>query len=167
MMQAVASRQLEYSLSGDGGARTLSHDIPVLANYHKLMASQRNFQINVVGNNSNYLDNVHTFTLQLLRYCEPESLPWDHSDSLGVSWGTLKRSFTSSSSRPCRLNFVVDSRARAVLEQWLGHVFSISAFYTSNQTPAPEAAEVPGLEQCKSRRKVRHELLLTCPASVA
>ena len=151
----------------DAGERGSLLDNPVLANYHRLMGFQRSFQINVMGNNSHYLDNVHTFTLQLLRYCEPDSLPWDHSDSLGVSWAVLKRSFTSSSSRPCRLNFVVDLRARASLAQWLGHVFSISAFYTSDQTAALKAADIPGLEHCKLRRKVRPALLLPYPPSAA
>ena len=161
--QAVAARQLDAMPSGDAGAVRLAAS-PVLTKYHKLMATTRNFQINVMGNNSHYLDNVHTFTMELLRYCEPDSLPWDHSDNLGVSWGTLKRSFVSSSPRPCRLNFVVDARARASLEQWLGRVFSMSAFYTSDQTPALEAAEIPGLEQCHSRRKVRPALSLPGPA---
>ena len=79
------------------------------------MASQRSFHIHVLGNNSHYLDDVHTCTMQLLRYCEPEPLPWEHSDDLGVNWGMLKRSFVISASRPCRLNFVVDSSARASL----------------------------------------------------
>ena len=165
--QAVALRQLATLTPSDAGAQASLLDNPILANYRTLMASQRSFQINAIGNNSHYLDNVHTFTLQLLRYCEPDSMPWDHSDSLGVSWAVLKRSFTSSSSRPCRLNFVVDSRARAVLEQWLGHIFSISAFYTSNQTAALKAADIPGLEHCKLRRKVRPALLLPYSPSAA
>ena len=135
---------------------------PVLANYHKLMASQRSFLINVVGNNSQYHDKVHTFTMELLRYCEPQSMPWDQSEDLGVSWGTLKRSFVSSSPRPCRLNFVVDSLARPHLEQWLGRVFETSAIYTNDRTPPHEqlATEVPGLEQCKAQRRVRPAQLL-------
>ena len=165
--QAVASRHLEAVFPTDAGARARLLSNPVLAKYHKLMASQRSFHINVIGNNSHYMDNVHTFTLQLLRYCEPESLGWDHSDVLGVSWSLLNRSFTSSSSRPCRLNYVVDLRARASLEQWLGRVFSMSAIHTSNQSRLLEDAEVPGLGQCKSRRKVRPALLVPCPASAA
>ena len=158
--QAVALRQLAALTPWGAGAKASVLDNPILANYRMLMASQRSFQINVIGNNSHYLDNVHTFTLELLRYSEPDSLPWEHSDNLGVSWAVLKRSFTSSSSRPCRLNFVVDMRARASPEQWLGHVFRISAFYMSNQTAALEAADVPGLEHCKLQRKARPVLLL-------